>query len=244
MFASPQTPFRQTGHYTPSKPSPLNISTPPWTMSPTRNSSNPPFALFQTEPVNRHTQNHTSPIPLNMNFSMDPNTSTQSPNTGSPTRPKPKYEARYASTIANPLKNSGLARSKTRRMFLNRVRNDRDEGRFEARGEQMMHMEHLADRRKWEESMAREGEIVEPDIADEDDMLPDDGDVLDEFLSQEEAMEMALRETQMRAQTQAHGRVDQLRGNGSGNDVPYSDDDDYDDIFMRLQEQSQDMDMS
>lgn len=73
--------------------------------------------------------------------------------------------------------------------------------------------------------------------------LLDDGDVLDEFLSQEEAMEMALRETQMQAQTQAHGRVDQLRGNGSGNDVPYSDDD-YDDIFMRLQEQSQDMDMS
>lgn len=58
-------------------------------------------------------------------------------------------------------------------MFLNRVRNDRDEGRFEARGEQMMHMEHLADRRRWEESMAREGEVAEYGIEDEeDDMLP------------------------------------------------------------------------
>lgn len=58
-------------------------------------------------------------------------------------------------------------------MFLNRVRNDRDEGRFEARGEQMMHMEHLADRRRWEESMAREGEVAEPEIEEEDDdMLP------------------------------------------------------------------------
>ena len=154
-------------------------------------------------------------------------------------------------------------------MFLNRVRNDRDEGRFEARGEQMMHMEHLADRRRWEESMAREGEVAEYGIEDEeDDMLPgmflgflffdfgiglllimmsDDADALDEFLSQEEAMEMALRESQAQAQAQSQpcaqsgfGRVDQLR---NGDDVPFSDDD-YDDIFMGLQEQSQDMDMS
>jgi hypothetical protein len=69
---------------------------------------------------------------------------------------------------------AGLARSKTRKMFLNRVKGERDAGRFEARGEQMMHMEHLADRRRWEESMAREGEgvIGEVEIAEEDDMLP------------------------------------------------------------------------
>jgi hypothetical protein len=40
------------------------------------------------------------------------------------------------------------------------------------------------------------------------------------------------------------GRVNQLRENGNGNEneVPFSDDD-YDDIFMELQD-SQDMDMS
>lgn len=140
-------------------------------------------------------------------------------------------------------------------MFLNRVRNERDTGRFEARGEQMMHMEHLADQRRWEETMARDGEFAEVDVGDEDDMLPgmwsgskgdwalltglDEG--LDEFVSQEEALEMAWRETQTQAQTQTQrpGRVDQLRGN---EEVPFSDDD-YDDIFMGLQE-SQDMDMS
>lgn len=57
-------------------------------------------------------------------------------------------------------------------MFLNRVRNERDNGHFEARGEQMMHMEHLADRRRWEETLAREGEFAEIDIGEEDDMLP------------------------------------------------------------------------
>lgn len=45
-------------------------------------------------------------------------------------------------------------------MFLNRVKSDRDAGRFEARGEQMMMMEHLADKRRWEESMARDADAV------------------------------------------------------------------------------------
>jgi hypothetical protein len=79
----------------------------------------------------------------------------------------------------------------------------------------------------------------------------DDVHALDEFMSQEEAMEMALRETQSRVP----GRVADLRSNGPG--APFSDDE-YDDIFMGLSEpqgnqcqsqrqpqsQSQDMDMS
>lgn len=60
-------------------------------------------------------------------------------------------------------------------MFLNRVKHERDAGRFEARGEQMMMAEYLADRRRWEESMARDVDGVlrgvERDIED-DGMLP------------------------------------------------------------------------
>ncbi|KAK4871376.1 hypothetical protein LT330_000613 [Penicillium expansum] len=300
MFAtqSPQTPFRQT-HYTPIHSSPLskhNTTPPTWTMSPTRSmqsasqstapnpfSNAPPIFNIQTEPITRHMQNHHSPIPMNFHASASASTTptstnpflthTQTPaSPSSPTRQKPKYEARYASTIANPLQGAaGLARSKTRKMFLNRVRHERDDGRFEARGEQMMRMEHLADRRRWEESMARDGEGVVGGLeGDEDDMLPgmfvpgliggyvcgwtriadfgglvDDVDALDEFISQEEAMEMALMETQ----TGLPARVGDLRSNGPG--VLFSDDE-YDDIFMGLSEprgdqcqsQSQDMDMS
>ncbi|KAI2713605.1 hypothetical protein CBS147332_5345 [Penicillium roqueforti] len=274
MFAtqSPQTPFRQS-HYTPTRSSPLrkhSTTPPPWTMSPTRNTqgasqntapnpfSNPPPTFnIQTEPIARHTQNHQSPIPVHFNASASASTTptsanpflihTQTPTSpSSPTRQKPKYEARYASTIANPLQGAaGLARAKTRKMFLNRVRHERDDGRFEARGEQMMRMEHLADRRRWEESMARDGDAVvgfEEEV-DEDDMLPDDADALDEFISQEEAIEMALWETQRGVP----GRVEELQSNGTN--VPFSDDE-YDDIFMALSEpqggqsQSQDMDMS
>ncbi|KAJ5384526.1 hypothetical protein N7517_002437 [Penicillium concentricum] len=264
MFAiqSPQTPFRQT-QYTPTHSSPLTRHT----MSPTRQSASqstpnlftnpPPIFNIQTEPITRHTQTNHSPIAMNFNASASASTTPTSnafssnpfftqPQTSpsTPTRQKPKYEARYAS-IANPLKDAAsLARSKTRKMFLNRVRHERDDGRFEARGEQMMRMEHLADRRRWEESMARDGEgVVGGFEGDEDDMLPDDAEALDEFISQEEAMEMALRETQ----SGVPGRVEHLRSNGPG--VLFSDDE-YDDIFMGLSEprghqsQSQDMDMS
>jgi hypothetical protein len=181
MFAtSPQTPFRQTGHYTPSHPSPLSLSTPQWNMTPSHQ-NNPPVFNIQTEPINRHAQNHASPIQIHTSASASTTPTFtpifQTPSSPlSPSRTKSKYEARYAS-IANPLQNaSGLARSKTRKMFLNRVRSERDNGRFEARGEQMMHMEHLADQRRWEERMAREGEgfVAEAEIGveDEDDMLP------------------------------------------------------------------------
>ncbi|OGE50688.1 hypothetical protein PENARI_c016G01821 [Penicillium arizonense] len=304
MFAHPpSTPFRQTGYYTPARPSPLgqrstNISTPPWIMSPTRSGAPKPSAMdenanttnanntnafldsspittsfqpfnIQSEPITRHKNNHQSPITFNAPtstsntpftsnnpFTFPANTNT-SPSPLSPTTPtrtssKPKFEARYASTIANPLKNApSLARSKTRKMFLNRVRNERDSGRFEARGEQMMRMECLADRRRWEESMAADGEVMglefdgEFEGEGEDDMLPDEADALDEFISQEEAMEMALRETQGVA-APLLGRVDSLRGDGSR--VPFSDDE-YDDIFMGLSDSQfgngpQDMDMS
>lgn len=73
--------------------------------------------------------------------------------------------------------------------------------------------------------------------------MVDDADALDEFISQEEAMEMALRETQ----TGVPARVGDLRSNGPS--VLFSDDE-YDDIFMGLSEprgdqyESQDMDMS
>lgn len=105
--------------------------------------------------------------------------------------------------------------------------------------------------------MAADGEVMgigfdgEFDVEgmgyEEDDMLPEEGGSgLDEFISQEEALEMALRETQ----APLDGRVGSLRGDTGR--VPFSDDE-YDDIFMGLSDSqfgggggdgSQDMDMS
>jgi hypothetical protein len=98
--------------------------------------------------------------------------------------------------------------------------------------------------------MAADGEVMglefdgEFEGEGEDDMLPDEADALDEFISQEESMEM--RETQGGGAAPLSGRVDSLRGDGSR--VPFSDDE-YDDIFMGLSDSQfgngpQDMDMS
>lgn len=195
MFAtqspsSPSTPFRQTSQFSPVRPSPLgprssNIATPPWTMgSPTRagHSQKPSFnrhtqssPAFPTFSINNENQpQQTSPNLLGASTPFFP----QQSNIMSPTSPspaaRPKYSERYATQIANPMKTSNsLVRSKTRKMFMNRVKDERDSGRFEARGEQMMMMEHLADKRKWEESMARDSGSVMPDFeAGDDNMLP------------------------------------------------------------------------
>ncbi|KAF3386544.1 hypothetical protein F1880_000317 [Penicillium rolfsii] len=289
--SSPSTPFRQTSHYIPARPSPLgprssNIATPPWTMtSPSRAGqqqkpagheenghfspiSFPNFTV-QTEQPQRHynpvsTDTHSqsqspsfvnlasSPAPFTFNTTFTPNPQQRqqqeqpnifTPTSPSPTSPtpstRPRYAERYATQIANPMRNTtSLARSKTRKMFLNRVKNERDAGRFEARGEQMMMAEYLADKRRWEESMARDVDGVlqgvERDIED-DGMLPDEAELraLDEFVSQEEAFEMALQEQELLSNR--HGLAEP--------DAPFSDAD-YDDIFMHLSEPAQDMDMS
>lgn len=226
--SSPSTPFRQTSHYIPARPSPLgprssNIATPPWTMtSPSRaghpqkpvghdeNSHSSPISFpnftVQTEQPQRHhnpvsSDTHSqsqspsfvniasSPAPFTFNtsaaFTSTSQHQQQQPNIFTPTSPsptsptpstRPRYAERYATQIANPMRSTtSLARSKTRKMFLNRVKNERDTGRFEARGEQMMMAEYLADKRRWEESMARDVDRVlrgvEGDIED-DGMLP------------------------------------------------------------------------
>lgn len=55
---------------------------------------------------------------------------------------------------------------------MNRVKDERDSGRFEARGEQMMRMDYLTEKRRWEESMVRDldGVVQEGDV--EEEMIP------------------------------------------------------------------------
>ncbi|CAI7571606.1 unnamed protein product [Penicillium pancosmium] len=256
--SSPATPCRQTGHYTPVRPSPLgqrnsNIATPPWTMA-SAGQSKPGMDENQFSPVQfpnfsmhsnqfqPQTQAQEGQKQSSSNIFSPSSTSPfqhqasalMSPTSPSPSN-RPKFSDRYSAQIANPMKNTtSLARSKTRKMFLNRVKNERDSGRFEARGEQMMMAEHMADKRKWEESMTRDVDSMTQGLEFEDDnMLPEqdaDMQALDEFVSQEEAMEMALQESAV---------------SQPGMNTSFSDDD-YDDIFMALPDpaQSQDMDMS
>jgi hypothetical protein len=124
----------------------------------------PSFHIHSEQQQPQQQQQCQSSTPFGNNASSTPSpfffpaqqSTLMSPTSPSPST-RPKYADRYANQIANPLKTTtSLARSKTRKMFLNRVKNERDAGRFEARGEQMMMAEYLADKRRWEESMKRD----------------------------------------------------------------------------------------
>ncbi|KAJ6166847.1 hypothetical protein N7470_002294 [Penicillium chermesinum] len=194
----------------------------------------PTFAIH-TEPPKMQTQQPTQIFgPASSPFMPSHAASQMSPGSPSPST-RGKYADRFAAQIANPMKSSAsLARSKTRKMFLNRVKDERDSSRFEARGEQMMRLDYLAEKRRWEESMARDMDVVRDVDIEEGGMIPDEADLraLDEYTSQEQAMENAILETMGHAET-----------NSSFGD------DEYDDLFMALQNQqgtgqSQDIDMS
>lgn len=114
-------------------------------------------------------------------------TSTSTPTTPANNTKATPYAQRYAATIANPLNTarrsgsvrsggtSPTARATRRNLFLNRIKEDRDAGRFEARGEQLVLMEDAAEEKKWRESMARRakrymrGFGIEDDIDNEND---------------------------------------------------------------------------
>ncbi|KAE8382585.1 hypothetical protein BDV26DRAFT_288384 [Aspergillus bertholletiae] len=177
--------------------------------------------------------------------------------TSSRSKSSPTYAQRYASTISNPLNSatrngsassSPSAREARRNIFLNRIKQGRDDARFANRGEQLVLMEHVAEQKKWGESMQRRTDrILQGYLRDleegVDDML-DEADIqaLDEYLSQEQAMEMEFLEN-----ADAQMPSGQYNGHASRDPGLSFSDDEYEDIFMDLADQiapSQDMDMS
>lgn len=153
-------------------------------------------------------------------------------------------------------------------MFLNRVKRDRDDGRFGDRGEQLVLMEHVAEEKRWGEVMRRRAEEMMGVVEEEEEegyangygmsnFLPalrwlmmrvltntylDDVDAyaLDEYL-QEQAAEMerleCLSQQPQPQQHHHHGVFDSGapagRGNG-GMNISFSDEEEYDDLFMDL----------
>lgn len=169
---------------------------------------------------------------------------------------------------------SSTARSTRRNAFLNRVKQERDAGRFETRGEQLALMEHVAEEKRWGEAMRRraEGLFAGLDDGGVDVDADVDGNVGDEGLSVEGTLffslfsflflyewfvltfvldEVALDEylrQEDATQTGPWGPDLAPPGQGGGGFGPKDpgsfSDEEYDDIFMDLAQPSQDMDMS
>ncbi|KAL1964092.1 hypothetical protein VTN77DRAFT_7510 [Rasamsonia byssochlamydoides] len=154
------------------------------------------------------------------------------------------YEQRYKSRISNPLNkifgssfnssssstsgengssspSARRAAAKHRELFLNKLKRDRDEDRFNARGEQLMRMECLSEQRQWGEAMRRDAEglfreyhLEEVVEKGEEEMAEDpDQYILDELLSQEQEMEEALLENMITNSDHRQHRHHQLQFN-------------------------------
>ncbi|PYI34148.1 hypothetical protein BP00DRAFT_83921 [Aspergillus indologenus CBS 114.80] len=174
-------------------------------------------------------------------------TTTTSP-VASPNNPSSRFATRYAAQIAHPLTNaaarttrpytgtsaSPAARNTRRNAFLNRVKRDRADGRFENRGEQLVLLAHVAEQKRWGEAMRRSavsefGLGLDGLVEDEEEEANEGSgegaemDALDQYLFEQERGAIAAEE--MGAE-----RGFEAGGSGSGS---FSDED-YDDIFTDL----------
>ncbi|KAA8646220.1 uncharacterized protein ATNIH1004_007647 [Aspergillus tanneri] len=150
-------------------------------------------------------------------------------NTATSTRSKtsPSFAQRYATTISNPLSRTLTTPTARRTLFLNRVRRDRHDGRFETRGEQLALMEHVAEERKWDASMKRHA----------------DG-IFEGYLRDLETSEFEPEfESGDGSEIGDVAGMDLSHLYCSGPDGSFSDEE-YDHIFMDLVHSTQDMDMS
>ncbi|KAL5357870.1 hypothetical protein BJX96DRAFT_145419 [Aspergillus floccosus] len=157
----------QQFHFPPLPSSPLSprstTTTPLFSTTMTSNNTSPSTSIFTFSPspsntlAAQHSQTPRHQPPSPSNFSAQ--------STTTPTKaPASKYAQRYT-TISNPLLNapprtytasaSPSARTARRNLFLNRIKQDRDNGRFETRGEQLVLMEHVAEQKMWGEAMRR-----------------------------------------------------------------------------------------
>ncbi|KAL6235747.1 hypothetical protein BDW75DRAFT_230027 [Aspergillus navahoensis] len=268
MFAAlaPMQPASNNpSHYpwTPELPSPLSPrrqSTTAAAFTTTTPITQPQYQppVFTLTPSPSPSQNKSGAIP-----------SLRTPNANATTSPTPSsnYATRYKNTISNPLfahsskrvytsSTSPRARSVRRSAFLNRIKQDRENGRVEARVEQLAYIEGIAEQKEWAESMKRISEeiqaryglgIEEGEGEDEYEHFDAEAQALDEYLEQERAIEMALLEA-MDADSAVGGagNLPNVTGHRVNDAASSFSDEEYDNIFMDLVDHSppEDMDMS
>lgn len=163
--------------WTPARPSPLSPRRASSSSFKTTTPSNQPqfqapASIFEFTPSPSPSHDKSEPVNIfsrsrspNANANADTNATT------SPT-PAPTYATRYAATISNPLNahstkrtftssTSPRARSVRRNAFLNRVKQERESGRFEARAERLAYLEDIAEHKEWAEDMRMRADEIQ-----------------------------------------------------------------------------------
>lgn len=150
------------------------------------------------------------------------------------------------SSGSNTPNNGTSTSSKHRQLFLNRVKQNRDDARFGSRGESLVMMKFHSEQQAWDEQMRRrantlsqqyhieDGDILNDESNNDyenDMMLDPEQSALEEFVMQEEGFESALVENLSNGDGHMHSPAKSVRSDGS---IFGGDDGDYDDIFMDL----------
>jgi hypothetical protein len=163
-----------------------------------------PYTPPRSSPLSERSFNATTP---SFNFAMS------SPSEKKPATPQRAFKP-------NPVMQTRDAATKRRRdMFFARVQNNREDKKWEARGEQIQQLDFVSERKRWEALKARQAPPEEEDIVEEDAMLPTEMTEADYVAAQEEyelQQLVAMREEEEKRSSRHYG----------------SDDEDYDSIFM------------
>ncbi|GAM39271.1 hypothetical protein TCE0_034r10682 [Talaromyces pinophilus] len=273
---TPQTPQQQIYHcrqytgrfpYTPTSPSPLGfrnvnaqVAISP-TMSERDNIKNLQEGSQDQENVSSSPFNK----PHSNNDNNEPFSFSPAYNTTTPPNRRSTYEERFrksggssnaysrifgspSSAGSNtPNNGSTSTSSKHRQLFLNRVKQNRDDARFGSRGESLLMMEYHSEQQSWDEQMRRradtlsqqyhieDGKILDEeyinDYEDNDMMLDPEQSALEEFIMQEEDIDLSLVENVPNGEAHMRSPAKSVRSDGS---IFGGDDGDYDDIFMDL----------
>ena len=110
-----------------------------------------------------------------------PSISTSRPNLQG-RRPTHIRASKYATLTEG--KDKEAQREKRRREYLDKVKEDREEKRFEARGEQGLRREWIEERKAWWEEREKEGEEWVDEV-DEEEATGDDGRLTIKFMSED-----------------------------------------------------------
>jgi hypothetical protein len=163
-----------------------------------------PYTPPRSSPLSERFLNATTP---SCNFAMS------SPSEKKPTTPQRAFKP-------NPVMQTRDAATKRRRdMFFARVQNNREDKKWEARGEQIQQLDFVSERKRWEALKARQAPPEEEGIVEEDAMPATEMTEADHVAAQEEyelQQLVAMREEEEKRSSQHFG----------------SDDEDYDSIFI------------
>ncbi|USP76618.1 hypothetical protein yc1106_03892 [Curvularia clavata] len=134
---------------------------------------------------------------------------------------------------SNPVMQSRDAATKRRRdMFFRRVQNNRDDKKWESRGEQIQQLDFVSERKRWEAEKARQAPPANDDIIEE----PDEDAPLPTLPDNSPRVEPTMTEADYIAAQEEYELQQLIASMEQESDTPSqhygSDDEDYDSIFM------------